>query len=173
MSGVNVDPSADEGIGAQWKEDAGQHHFNPSAGLRKPRLGPCAIHMPHGFYSPLYLNPNSPFTLHRDKGNLFLYLQDLRLFPVQFEKRPGYYSRNTSTGVPMHHIGPHRLKRQVLFEYNAYCRYFADNTQCLFCGIMSERPVHDGHYQSHFVASPTEIAEVAVAAYEEDGCADL
>lgn len=73
----------------------------------------------------------------------------------------------------MHHIGPHRLKRQVLFEYNAYCRYFADNSQGLFCGIMSERPVHHGHYQSHFVFSPTEIAEVVAAAYSEDGSTEL
>ena len=173
LSGVNVDPSADEGLGTEWKEDAGQHHYNPSAGLRRPRLVPYAIHMPHEFYSPIYMNPSSPFVLRREKGNLFLYLEELRLFHVQFERRPKYYSRATSTGVPMHHIGPHRLKRQVLFEYNAYCRYFADNTQCLFCGIMSERPVHHGHYRSHFVASPVEIAEVAATAYEKDGCTEL
>ncbi|PKB72649.1 MAG: hypothetical protein BZY75_05730 [SAR202 cluster bacterium Io17-Chloro-G7] len=123
MSGVNIDPSADEGIGTEWKEDAGQHHYNPSAGLRRPRLAPYAMHMPHGLYSPIYLNPNSPFALRRDSGTLFLYLEELRLFPVQFERRPKYYPLSTSTGVPMHHLGPHRLKRQVLFEYNAYCRY--------------------------------------------------
>lgn len=173
LSGVNVDPSADEGIGTEWKEDAGQHHYNPSAGLRRPRLVPYAIHMPHGFYSPIYMNSSSPFVLRREKGNLFLYLEEMRLFPVQFERRPNYYSKETSTGVPMHHIGPHRLKRQVLFEYNAYCRYFSDNTQCLFCGIISERPLHHGHYQGHFVASPAEIAEVAAAAYQEDGCSEL
>lgn len=173
LSGVKVDPSADEGIGAEWKEDSGQHHYNPSAGLRRPRLSPYAIHMPHGLYSPIYLNPTSPFVLRRDKGDLFLSLEELRLFPVQFERRPNYYSQATSTGVPMHHIGPHRLKRQVLFEYNAYCRYFTDNTQCLFCGIMSERPAHHGHYQSQFVASPTEISEVAVAAYKQDACTEL
>lgn len=44
LSGVNVDPSADEGIGTEWKEDSGQHHYNPSAGLRRPRPGPYAIH---------------------------------------------------------------------------------------------------------------------------------
>ena len=38
---------------------------------------------------------------------------------------------------------------------------------------MSERPLHHAPYQSHFIASPTEIAEVAVAAYEEDGCTEL
>lgn len=170
LSGVTVDPSADEGIGSTWKEDAGQHHYNPSAGLRRPRLVPYAIHMPHGLYSPLYMKPNSPFVLRREGGTLYLYLEELRLFPVEFEKRPGYYSLDTSEGTPMGHIGPHRLQRQVLFEYNAYCRYFSDKTQCLFCGIISEKPLHHSHYQGHFVASPQEVAEVAEAAYSEGGC---
>jgi len=78
---------------------------------------------------------------------MYLYLEDLRLFPVELEKRPGYYDRTTSTGVPMAQIGPHRLQRQLLIEYNAYCRYFSDNTQCLFCGIIAEKPLHHGHYK--------------------------
>ena len=173
MSGVSLDGSADEGIGSQWKEDLGQHHYNPSAGLRRPRLVPYAMHLPHGFYTPLYMNPASPFVLRRERGTLYLYLEELRLFPVEFEKRPGYYSNNTSSGVPMHHIGPHRLRHQVLFEYNAYCRFFSENTQCLFCGIISEKPLHHGHYQRHFAASPQEIAEVAEAAYSEGNCSEL
>ena len=38
-------------------------------------------------------------------------------------------------------IGPHRLERQVLVEYNAYCQFFAEKTACLFCGIVGERPL--------------------------------
>ena len=154
MNGVSLDKSADEGIGSEWKEDLGQHHYNPSAGLRRPRLVPYAMYLPHGLYTPLYMNPGSPFVLRRERGTLYLYLEELRLFPVEFEKRPIYYSKDTSTGVPMHHIGPHRLQRQVLFEYNAYCRFFSNNTQCKFCGIISEKPVHHGHYQRYFTASP-------------------
>ena len=173
MSGVRLDPSADEGLGSQWKEDLGQHHYNPSAGLRQPRLVPHGLCLPHDLYTPLYMNATSPFILRREKGTLYLYLEDLRLFPVEFEQRPGYYSKSTSTGVPMHHIGPHRLQHQVLFEYNAYCRFFSENTQCLFCGIISEKPLHHGHYNRYFTASPQEIAEVAEAAYSEGNCSEL
>ena len=173
MSGVRLDPSADEGLGSQWKEDLGQHHYNPSAGLRQPRLVLHALCLPHDLYTPLYMNATSPFILRRERGTLYLYLEDLRLFPVEFEQRPGYYSKSTSTGVPMHHIGPHRLQRQVLFEYNAYCRFFSENTQCLFCGIISEKPLHHGHYNRYFTASPQEIAEVAEAAYSEGNCSEL
>lgn len=173
LSGVKLDESAHDGVGTEWKEDQGQHHYNPSAGLRRPRLVPYAAHFPHGFYSPLFLNPTSPFILKREGGTLYLYLDELRLLPLELEKRPAYYSRTTSTGVPMGHIGPHRLKRQVLFEYNAYCKFFSDNTQCLFCGIISEKPLHHSHYQAHFVASPLEVAEVAEAAYEEGNCTEL
>ena len=176
MNGISLDESADEGIGSQWKEDLGQHHYNPSAGLRRPRLVPYAMYLPHELYTPLYMNPGSPFVLRRERGTLYLYLEELRLFPVEFETRPGYYAKDTSTGVPMHHIGPHRLQRQVLFEYNAYCRFFSNNTQCQFCGIISEKPLHHGHYQRYFTASPqeiTEVAEVAEAAYGEGNCSEL
>ena len=37
MSGVRLDDSAYEGVGNQWKEDQGQHHYNPSAGHRRAR----------------------------------------------------------------------------------------------------------------------------------------
>lgn len=173
MSGVRLDPSAYEGIGTVWKEDLGQHHYNPSAGLRRPNLVPYALHLPHGLYTPLYQSPKSPLVLRREGGTLYLYLDDLRLFPVEYEKRPAYYSRSTSTGAPMPFIGPHRLRRQVLFEYNAYCRFFSDNTQCLFCGIISEKPPYHGHYQRYFVASPEEVGEVAEAAYSEGDCSEL
>ena len=173
MSGVRMDESAYEGIGTLWKEDQGQHHYNPSAGLRRPRMVPYALHLPHDFYTPLYQNPASPLVLRRDGETLYLYLDDFRLFPVEFERRPDYYSKTTSTEVPMSHIGPHRLKSQVLFEYNAYCEFFSNNSQCLFCGIISEKPLHHGHYKRQFVASPKEIAEVAEAAFGEGVVTEL
>jgi hypothetical protein len=60
----------------------------------------------------------------------------------------------------MAQIGPHRLQRQLLIEYNAYCRYFSDSTQCLFCGIIAEKPLYHGHHKRYFVASPEEVSEV-------------
>jgi len=173
MSGVRLDDSAYEGVGTVWKEDQGQYHYNPSAGQRQPHQPPHALNMPHNLYSTLYLRPDSPFVLRREGETLYLYMEDFRLFPVEFEPRPQYYSRETSTGVPMSHIGLHRLQRQLLFEYNAYCKYFSDNTQCLFCGIIGEKPQYHGHYQRDFVASPDEIAEVAEAAYGEGICSEM
>ena len=173
MSGVRLDQSAYEDVGTVWKEDLGQHHYNPSAGQRQAPNVPYALHLPHDVYASLYYNLKSPFVLSREGGTLYLYLDGMRLFHVEFEGRPDYYSRTTSTGVPMPHIGPHRLRRQVLFEYNAYCQYFSNNTQCQFCGIISEKPIYHGHYQGHFVASPEEVAEVAEAAYGEGICSEL
>ena len=173
MSGVRLDDSAYEGVGTTWKEDLGQYHYNPSAGLRRPQIPPHAAWLPHGLYSPLYLDADSPFVLRREKETLYLFLEDLRLFPLELDERPAYYSRTTSTGVPMANIGPHRLQHQLLIEYNAYCQFFSDKTQCLFCGIIAERPLHHGHYKGQFVASPQEIAEVAEAAYGEGACSEM
>ena len=173
LEGVRLDPSAYEGVGQVWKEDKGQFHYNPDAGLRGDAPVPHALNLPHGFFLPLYLDARSPFTLKRERGTLYLYLEELRLFPVEFERRPSYYTRTTSTGVPMANIGPYRLQRQLLIEYNAYCKYFSDGAPCLFCGIIGEKPLYHGHYQGFFIASPQEIAEVAQAAYEDEGCSEM
>lgn len=172
MAGVRLDPSACEGVGTVWKEDLGQRHYDPDA--RGPRDGavPHAIRMPHGYYMPLSFRPGAPFVLRRDGGRLYLYAEDLRLFPVDLERRPAWYARETSGGVPMRHVGVHRLQRQVLLEYNATCRFFSERTACLFCGIVSERPLLPPRHGGRFAASPGEVAEVVEAAYAE-GCTEM
>ncbi len=172
MAGVRLDRSALEGVGTVWKEDLGQRHYDPDA--RGPRDGavPHAIRMPHGFFMPLTIRQDAPFVLRRDAGRLYLHAGDLRLFPVEYERRPAYYARETSGGVPMRHVGVHRLERQVLVEYNATCRFFSERTACLFCGIVSERPLLRPRYGGSFAASPEEVAEVVAAAYAE-GCTEM
>lgn len=172
LSGVELDPSAYDGVGTVWKEDTGQRHYDPDARVIHARPLPHALNLPHGFYIPVYLDHRSPFLLRREHGTLYLYLNELRLFPVEFERRPAYYSLSTSTGVPMGVLGPHRLQRQVLFEYNAYCDYFSQKTACLFCGITAERPPLHNRY-GRFAASPAEIAEVVEAAYREETCSEM
>jgi hypothetical protein len=173
MAGVRVDRSACEGVGTIWKEDLGQRHYDPDA--RRPREGavPHAIRMPHGHYMPLTIRPDAPFVLRRDAGRLYLYADDLRLFPVELERRPAYYARDTSGGVPMRHVGVHRLQRQVLCEYNATCRFFSERTACLFCGIVSERPLLGPRHRGSFAAAPGEVAEVVETAYAEGVCTEM
>ncbi len=173
MAGVRLDRSACEGVGTIWKEDLGQRHYDPDA--RGPREGavPHAIRMPHGYHMPLTIRPDAPFVLRRDGGRLYLYADDLRLFPVELEPRPAYYARDTSSGVPMRHVGVHRLQRQVLCEFNAYCKFFSERTACLFCGIVSERPLLARRHAGHFAASPEEVAEVVEAAYAEGVCTEM
>ena len=173
MSGVGLDPSAQEGIGTTWKEDAGHYHYNPGAGQRQAPLVPHGLHLPHGLFINIKVDPTSPLVLRRENGTLYLYLEDFRLFPVEFEKRPPYYQLATSTGAPMALVGPHRLQRQLLIEYNAYCQFFSQGTQCLFCGIIGEKPPYHGHYQGYFIASPEEVAEVALAAYGDGTCTEM
>lgn len=172
MSGVRLEESAYEGVGATWKEDLGQRHYDPDARRSRERAVPHALLMPHGFCIPLTLQESSPFALRREGGQLYLYLNDFRLFAVDYEPRPAWYSRDTATGVPMRHVGVHRLRRQVLCEYNASCSFFAQKVPCLFCGIVSDRPLLPPRYGGRFGASPQEIAEVVEAAYRE-GCTEM
>lgn len=173
MSGITLDRSAYEGVGTVWKEDLGQRHYDPDAGTKPGPLVPHALWLPHGFYVPLYIRSGSPFVLRREGGTLYLYLEEMRLFPVELERRPAYYSKLTSTGVPMPLIGPHRLQRQVLVEYNAYCHLFAQKAACLFCGIVAERAALPSRYESYFASSPAEVAEVVEAAYGEKVCSEM
>ncbi|MBI5508258.1 MAG: hypothetical protein HY903_05850 [Deltaproteobacteria bacterium] len=167
MSGVRLDESAYEAVGTRWKEDLGQRHYDPDAGKPRTRAMPHGILMPHGFYMPLTISAASPLTLRRDHGELCLYLDDFCLFPVAYEPRPSYYDRLTASGVPMRHVGVHRLLRQVLVEYNAYCNFFSQKMPCLFCGIVSDRPLLSARHRGKFAATPGEIAEVVEAAYDE------
>ncbi len=64
-------------------------------------------------------------------------------------------------------LGVHRLQRQVLVEYGAYCRFFAERTACLFCGIAAEQASLRPRYNRYFSAAPSEVAEVVEAAYAE------
>jgi biotin synthase-related radical SAM superfamily protein len=173
MAGVRLEPSAYEGVGTVWKEDLGQRHYDPDARGKREGTVPHAIRMPHGHYMPLTISPDAPFALRRDGGQLYLYADDLRLFPVEYEPRPAYYERDTSGGVPMRHVGVHRLQRQVLCEYNATCRFFSDRTACLFCGIVSERPLLRPRHRGQFAAAPEEVAEVVEAAYAEGLCTEM
>jgi len=167
LSGVRLDPSALEGIGNRWKEDLGQRHYDPDAGASRGAPLPHALLMPHGLYLPLVIDAASPFVLRRQRGVLRLHLDDLPLFPVEFEARPRYYERSTASGVPMRLVGVHRLQRQVLVEYGAHCRFFAEKTACLFCGIVAEQATLRPRHQSYFSATPAEVAEVVEAAYAE------
>jgi hypothetical protein len=167
MSGVRLADSALAGVGEVWKEDLGQRHYDPDAGVRRDRAWPQTLLLPHGFCWPVSVAADSPFELRRVAGELFLFLDELQLFPVAYERRPAYYARQTSSGVPMAHIGPHRLLRQVLVEYNATCHFFAQGNACLFCGITAERPLLRPRHEKRFAASPREIAEVVEAAYAE------
>lgn len=168
LTGVRLDASAHEGVGTRWKEDLGQRHYDPDAGAcGGARPLPQALLLPHGLYLPLVFDPQSPFVLRRDGGVLRLHLGDLPLFPVEFEARPRYYERTTSGGAPMRLVGVHRLERQVLVEYGSYCRFFADGTACLFCGITAERAPLRPRHGGCFAASPAEVAEVVEAACAE------
>jgi hypothetical protein len=47
-----------------------------------------------------------------------------------------------------------------------FCRFFGNKTECLYCGIVSEKPSRNVHYRKYFASTPEEIAEVAGAAYD-------
>jgi hypothetical protein len=173
FAGVRLDRSALAGVGSVWKEDLGQRHYDPDARSGHGELRPQTLLLPHGLSLPLSFCDASPFLLARDGERLVLSLDGLAILPVELERRPAYYARTTRSGLPMAHVGVHRLERQVLVEYNASCKFFAERTACLFCGIIAEPPILKPRHARFFGVTPDEVAEVVEAAYADGAATEM
>jgi hypothetical protein len=174
LDGTRLDESAYEGVGERWKEEVQIAFFNPNLDVKlRDRPAPAAVILPHDLYVPLVIRDDAPFLLRREDGALKLYLDDEPLATVEYPERPGYYAKQTSSGVEMRLVGANLLKRALEICYNSYCVLFADHGDCKFCNIGAERPAWTRRYNSYFIATPEEAAEVALAAYSEGACNTL
>ncbi|MDR3263111.1 MAG: radical SAM protein [Clostridiales bacterium] len=165
LTGVKLDESAYDGIGTVFKELVGVYQFDLNLG-KTTRALPSELALPHGFHVPVVVNDESPFVLERKKGILYLTVNELRLFAVEFEKRPDFYGKKTTDGVEMWKLAQHRLGDELMVTYNTYCHTLKGGNQCRFCSLSPHEPIHR-RKNSFFIQTPEQIAEVAEAAYKE------
>ncbi|MDR3313920.1 MAG: radical SAM protein [Oscillospiraceae bacterium] len=167
LTGVKLEPSAYEGVGTVHKELVGIYQFDFNLGKTgdRPPL-PAELSLPHGLHVPVNVNDASPFALARVNGVLYLKVNGMRLFPVEYEARPKFYDQTTSDGAAMWKLAQHRLGDELMVTYNTYCHTLKGGNQCRFCALNSGTPV-DGLRNGCFIQTPQQIAEIAAAAYGE------
>ncbi|MDR3344182.1 MAG: radical SAM protein [Oscillospiraceae bacterium] len=167
LTGVRLEPSAYVGVGTIHKELIGVYQFDLNLGKTddRPPL-PSELALPHGLHVPIVVNDASPFSLLREKGTLYLKVSGMKLFPVEYEKRPLFYDKKTSDGIEMWKLAQHRLGDELMVTYNTYCHTLKGGNQCRFCGLNQNEPIHR-RKNSYFIQTPEQIAEIAEAAYGE------
>jgi hypothetical protein len=165
LTGVRLEPSAYEGVGTAHKELLGVYQFDLNHGKNETLL-PSELALPHGFHVPINVSQSAPFSLERVKGTLYLKVNGMRLFPVEYEPRPKFYNLNTSDGTPMRFLAQHRLGDELMVTYNTYCHTLKGGNQCRFCSLNAATPVIPKG-NGFFIQTPQQIAEIAEAAYAE------
>jgi len=108
----------------------------------------------------------SPFTLHRQRGQYLLRWKGSDVTPVRLSPRPRWYDRATATGKPMTRIGT--LQGTYLGIYQAkVCEYWTEKPErvnCKFCSVGLNLGVDDANEKS-----VDEVMEVIRAARDESG----
>ncbi|MGQ0670942.1 MAG: MSMEG_0568 family radical SAM protein [Actinomycetota bacterium] len=111
---------------------------------------------------------SSPFVLRRDGKGWDLYREDHRLAGAQIPPRPKIYDLETADGIPYWKIALLHLDSLASTVIQT-CVYWGNEDQCRFCGI--EVSLEAG--RTIPVKRPEQLAEVAKAAKELDGAADV
>ncbi|HWO71807.1 MAG TPA: MSMEG_0568 family radical SAM protein [Actinomycetota bacterium] len=110
----------------------------------------------------------SPFVLRPDGDGWALYRGDRRLASARIPPRPRFYDLTTADGIPYWKIALLHLDSLASTVIQT-CVYWDTPDQCAFCGI--ELSLQAG--RTIPVKKPEQLAEVAVAAKELDGAADV
>lgn len=106
----------------------------------------------------------SPFRLARDTDGYHV-LDDRTgdAYPVRVPEEPAWYSRTTSSGVPMSRIGVLQGNYLGVYVSNA-CLYWAQNQACKFCTTGKNVGVNEQARKK-----VEDVVEVALAARDESG----
>ena len=110
----------------------------------------------------------SPFVLRREEDGWGLYRDGHRVASADIPPRPKFYGLSTADGIPYWKIALLHLDSLASTVIQT-CIYWGNEDQCRFCGI--ELSLEAGRTTP--VKKPEQLAEVAVAAKELDGAADV
>ena len=127
----------------------------------RPR--PACLNLPNGLNVPMVApSGESPYTLEFSGGKYLLAKNGHLLYDnVTFEKRPLFYSGQTSDGTPMRGIVTLVSRGCAATGSAPGCSFQARGEGCLFCNFYSRKGSHPRK------KTPTHIAETVKAAYDE------
>ncbi|MGA9112323.1 MAG: MSMEG_0568 family radical SAM protein [Candidatus Dormiibacterota bacterium] len=114
-----------------------------------------------------YVN-QSPYVLRHEDDGWGVYKDSARVASATLASRPRYYELTTADGIPYWKIALLHLD-SLASTVIQKCAYWGNEDQCAFCGI--ELSLEAGRTVA--VKRPEHLAEVALAARDLDGAADV
>ncbi|KMT20960.1 radical SAM protein [Clostridium cylindrosporum] len=131
-----------------------------------------AYDLPVAFYTPLGLdvqfraNKKSKYSIDYINGEFILFNNGEELFPLEFAKRPNYYSKKTSDGTDMRTVAIYNGHGVVFVAYSNECALRDKGKDCLFCNINATKDTY-GENQCISWKYPRQIGETVAQAYRE------
>lgn len=137
------------------------------------------IDLPTGFITPGGLrisfkwDRRSDFELVYDGGQYVVKKDNKEIFPVTFDKRPGFYGLKASDGTPFNTIagfsqGDTIYGSTVSIAYSNECALKDKGQDCLFCNINATKSTY-AEKEGIGWKNPRQIAEAVSAAFKLDG----
>lgn len=163
INGITAEDGCFAGLGKDYKE---QNHglFGWDFEDHPDILLPDDFCLPDGTVVQFRLNARSPYRIKKIEQELFIFHYEETVYPVQWIKRPAFYSKTTSYKIEMVKIGQIGGEDCLFFCYQNYCSFFGQHKQCLFCNLVTTSKT----YNSVLLKKDIEaIGEVAGAAWRE------
>ncbi|MDO5390574.1 MAG: nitrogen fixation protein NifB [Eubacteriales bacterium] len=170
IEGINARPKdfVNLALGTEYIERV---HIDPEklTVLKPGTLLPSGFRTPHGLHIGFPWNPKSAFGIAYHDGEHFLQENGKDVFPIHFDKRPKYYSEDTTDGVPMRWISNYDVpSKTVRVTYSNQCALQDKGLDCKFC---HGQAAHNPNNVQDQLKNPRQIGETYAKAIELDGAA--
>lgn len=109
-----------------------------------------------------------PYTVDYRDGRFVLLDQGRELEEVELWRKPDYYDKQTSTGLPMSHIVSARPQRLNVFQ-SSFCYFWAENEGCRFCDIVNHAKQQREQLGVPSRLRPADVKETIAEAIKEPG----
>ncbi len=134
MYGLRDAPGIFAGAGNAFKEE----HYaydNGNWGVSKRRSVPSELLLPGDIVVKLHIRPDSPLTLIRDGGRLFVRQGDHYLTECMFLQPPAFWAHTTRRGIPARNIAQLYGHSALNFNIFSGCEFHIAGRGCAFCSV--------------------------------------
>ena len=166
VDGVCVDNSATEGCGSKYKEQR-KWLFEWDHVTELEKLNPEEVVLPEGTVVGIREDPNSPYMLKAEDGQLFVQKDGHFVMEASHIPRPAYYAQKTSSDVQMPRILQARGKDCLVYNFSTYCAFGKSGDACHYCSINWTHKTYKED-RIKFIKQYDEIKEAVLEAARED-----
>ncbi|MFA6430127.1 MAG: radical SAM protein [Candidatus Paceibacterota bacterium] len=136
--GVNFNEHVLLGVGKQFSENRYYYNVSNDPELFKYNL-PSEILLPQNIESSIYYNKDSRLSLRIQGDILHLFYEEKILFPVSFNDRPNFFSKDLKNGIECKKVISMYGRYVLAFFTDSSCIYFEKGMPCKFCSLKPSR----------------------------------